>query len=96
MPFLFAVFTADAGAKAPQYLAGCMRRIELLREAYRKVVSEGHCVNLKMLAVNGADLMALGYPAGPELGEVLNELLEDVLLTPEHNTKEYLLKKAKR
>ena len=96
MPFLFAVFTADAGAKAPQYLAGCMRRIELLREAYRKVVSEGHCVNLKMLAVNGADLMALGYPAGPELGEVLNELLEDVLLTPEHNTKEYLLAKAKR
>ena len=96
MPFLFAVFTADAGAKAPQYLSGCMRRIELLREAYRKVVSEGHCVNLKMLAVNGADLMALGYPAGPELGEVLNELLEDVLLTPEHNTKEYLLAKAKR
>lgn len=96
MPFLFAVFTADAGAKAPQYLAGCLKRIELLREAYRTVVSEGHCVNLKMLAVNGADLMALGYPAGPELGEVLNSLLEDVLLTPEHNTKEYLLEKAKR
>ena len=96
MPFLFAVFTADAGAKAPQYLAGCLKRIELLREAYRTVVSEGHCVNLKMLAVNGADLMALGYPAGPELGEALNSLLEDVLLTPEHNTKEYLLEKAKR
>lgn len=95
MAFLFAVFTADAGAKAPQYLDGCLRRIEMLREAYKKVVSEGQCVNLKMLAVNGADLMALGYPAGPKLGEVLNELLEDVLLNPEHNTKEYLLAAAR-
>lgn len=94
MPFLFAVFTADAGAKAPQYLAGCTRRIDMLREAYRKAVSEGHCVNLKMLAVNGADLMELGFPAGPKLGKILQSLLEDVLECPAHNTKEYLLKKA--
>ena len=96
MPFLFAVFAADAGAKAPQYLDGCLKRIEMLREAYETVVSEGHCVNLKMLAVNGADLMALGYPAGPALGEALNGLLEDVLLNPEHNVKDYLLEKAKK
>ncbi|MBO7631308.1 MAG: polynucleotide adenylyltransferase, partial [Lachnospiraceae bacterium] len=55
---------------------------------------EGHCVNLKMLAVNGADLMELGFPAGPELGKILQSLLEDVLECPAHNTKEYLLKKA--
>ena len=96
MPLLFAVFTADAGAKAPKYLAGCLNRIETLRQAYRTVVSEGHCVSLKTLKVNGADLMALGFRPGPALGEILEELLADVLETPEHNEKSYLLKAAEQ
>ena len=47
--------------------------------------------SLKDLAVNGKDLMAIGIPAGKQLGLVLHELLETVLDDPSQNTREQLL-----
>ena len=32
-----------------------------------------------------------GSRPGPELGDILNELFEEVLDVPEHNTAEYLM-----
>ena len=40
-----------------------------------RVLAEDTCFSLRDLAVNGGDLMALGIPAGPKLGEILQELL---------------------
>ena len=62
-----------------------------MEEACREILAKGQCVSLKTLAVKGADLIAAGYAPGPQLGETLEALLEDVLEFPEHNTKEYLL-----
>ena len=49
---------------------------------------------LKTLAVNGTDLLQLGFPAGKELGKCLNALLEQVLQEALPNEKEPLLKAA--
>lgn len=47
------------------------------------------------LAVNGRDLLALGYREGPALGAVLARLLDDVLDDPAANDRETLLARAK-
>lgn len=94
MPLLYAIQRSDAYAQAPAYLQGSLLVISRMEEACGRIIEEGQCVNMKMLAVKGADLIALGYAPGPRLGEVLEMLLEDVLEFPEHNTKEYLLEKA--
>jgi len=49
----------------------------------------------KDLAIGGHDLMALGFPEGPQIGQALNSLVQLVLDTPELNTKEQLLALAK-
>ena len=51
--------------------------------------------SLKDLAVSGKDLIEAGFPAGKQMGKVLNELLEKVLENPEINKKETLLNLAK-
>ncbi len=49
---------------------------------------------LKDLAVKGDDLIAAGVRPGPDLGEVLQRLLGEVLDDPAKNTKEYLLSRV--
>jgi tRNA nucleotidyltransferase (CCA-adding enzyme) len=48
-------------------------------------------LTLKDLAVHGDDLITAGVRPGPEVGEMLNRLLEDVLDDPKRNTREQLL-----
>lgn len=81
---------ADFGGKgvAEPYPFG---PVEALLE---EVLAEASCLGLKDLAVNGRDLMALGYPAGKELGACLNRLLELVLEEKLPNEKEALLRQA--
>ena len=65
-----------------------------LEDAIRKVISDGDCLLIKDLCVNGKDLIAAGVEPGPKLGEILKTLLEDVLDTPSNNNREYLMKKV--
>ena len=53
-------------------------RLKGVAECYHKVVEEKQCVSLKTLAVTGRDLIQAGYKPGPELGEVLKEMLEQI------------------
>jgi tRNA nucleotidyltransferase (CCA-adding enzyme) len=48
------------------------------------------------LAVDGSDLIELGFEAGPQLGRVLERLLHDVVDDPRRNTREELLRRARR
>jgi tRNA nucleotidyltransferase (CCA-adding enzyme) len=45
----------------------------------------------KDLAITGHDLMALGIPAGPHMGEIIKAAVDLVVDNPEFNTKDYLL-----
>jgi tRNA nucleotidyltransferase/poly(A) polymerase len=46
------------------------------------------------LAVDGGDLIALGFREGPDIGRVLALLLDDVLEDPSRNRRETLLRRA--
>ena len=70
-------------------------RIVLLRNAMAQVQAENACLTLKDLAINGHDLMALGY-AGRDIGTTLQRLLEQVLDETLPNEKNALLNAAKQ
>jgi tRNA nucleotidyltransferase (CCA-adding enzyme) len=57
----------------------------------RRVRERGDPVSRAGLAITGHDLMASGIPAGPEMGRVLDRLLDAVLADPSLNTRERLL-----
>lgn len=67
-----------------------------LKERVEKELEKKTALSLKSLAVNGRDLMALGIPAGKELGRILNELLDCVIEDPQMNEKSRLLEVAAR
>ncbi len=66
---------------------------ELLQKI-NKIISDGECYSLAMLAVNGADLTALGIK-GKRIGNMLNVLLSDVIDSKVKNTREALLEEIK-
>lgn len=88
---LLEVKTADDLAKAPGYQAARLAHIADLWEAFAEVVKSGQCFQLKDLAVNGEDLLALGIEPGPQLGFMLNELLLNVMEDQLPNVKAALL-----
>lgn len=63
-----------------------------VKELAEEILAAGECLDLKHLAVNGRDLSGKGVH-GRQIGELLSAMLELVLREPEHNEKEYLLKK---
>jgi poly(A) polymerase/tRNA nucleotidyltransferase (CCA-adding enzyme) len=68
-----------------------------LRNRIKKVISEQDALHTKDLAVNGNDVMkALNIKPGPEVGEVLDKLLERVLDNPKLNTKPKLIELIKK
>ena len=62
----------------------------LLREAE----NEDFPRSIKGLAVNGGDLISVGFKAGQEIGDLLEELFDAVLRDPSLNDKEKLLEMA--
>jgi tRNA nucleotidyltransferase (CCA-adding enzyme) len=71
---------------------------ELERLRRFRVVLEGELVSphrLSDLAVDGADLIEIGYRPGPELGQTLADLLDAVVEEPTLNRRETLLARAK-
>ena len=69
-------------------LNGYGERVRCLTEEIR---DRGDCLDLKHLAVNGQDLIAVGIRPGKEMGRSLEELLDRVLENTERNQKEVLL-----
>ncbi|MFN2472108.1 MAG: CCA tRNA nucleotidyltransferase [Gaiellaceae bacterium] len=47
------------------------------------------------LAVGGDDLLMLGYREGPAVGRTLETLLDEVVENPFHNTREWLIERAR-
>lgn len=58
------------------------------------VMERGDCTELRNLKISGKDLVGAGFPAGKQLGEILQKLLCEVLDNPEFNEYNYLLKRA--
>ena len=74
--------------------SGAVALLLELKERIAVETEKHNALSLKDLAVNGKDLMAIGIPAGKQLGIILNELMECVLEDPQLNNKEALIKIA--
>ena len=61
-----------------------------------EILERGQCISIKGLKITGKELMELGIPKGPVIGELLEMLLEKVLEEPELNQREFLLKEARK
>ena len=88
----------------PYQLEGALKLKELMgspdaeeiRRLREEIIRNGDCVSLKDLAVKGRDLLEAGVERGPMVGEILNHLFDLVLLHPEKNDRELLLKEVRR
>ena len=88
----------------PYQLEGALKLKELMgspvageiRRLREEIIRDGDCVSLKDLAVKGRDLLEAGVERGPMVGEILNHLFDLVLLYPEKNDRELLLKEVRR
>lgn len=59
------------------------------------LIKRGECVSVRCLAVNGDDLVQIGYQKGRELGRTLDKLLQHVIENPRDNNRKMLLQMAK-
>ncbi|HPY94381.1 MAG TPA: hypothetical protein PLR12_03050, partial [Clostridia bacterium] len=71
-------------------------RLQGLLEETARLKALNIPLHIRDLAVNGQDLMALGYPEGRKLGLALENLLEEVLTGRTENERAALLKLAGR
>jgi len=88
------VNTADNRAKNPAPAAERLSALLRAREMLEALCAEGPPVRLGDLAVDGEDLLRLGYPQDARLGEALQILLEEVLQDPARNERAWLLERA--
>ena len=87
---LLALMRADTLALAPKY-HGRTEELDAVEAMAREILAREDCFSLKSLAVNGDDLLALGY-RGKEIGAALEALLDAVTENRAPNEKEALLR----
>ena len=94
LPDLFLLREADHIGSGREADAGGLGE---LRARVAAELAAGVALDLSGLTVNGSDLMSeLGVPPGPDLGRLLDWLLERVIAEPAVNTREGLLDLARR
>ena len=77
---------ADLSAQAPAYHFQ-FPGIDAAEQMLRQMQEAGAPADVSGLAVNGADLIALGVPTGPRIGSLLSELLAAVAAGQVENTR---------
>ena len=91
MPLWFTVRRCDICAQSFMDREAKLKDVADCESIYNRIMARGDCLSIKELAVTGNDLIKAGVKPGPELGDILDMLFEEVLNEPEHNTPEYLL-----
>ena len=91
---LMEVRKADVSAQVKDKLQPRLEKVEMLKAMKEEILVEKDCFSMKDLAINGRDLIAVGFAPGPKMGIVLNNLLEAVLSNPTLNKKRILLEMA--
>ena len=96
LPQLLEVKRCDALAHAdtPKTRAR-YENLMVLTGLVQEAMAQGLCCSLRELAIGGRELMALGVPAGPQIGQILNQLLEDVVEERCENRPDVLLRQAR-
>jgi len=85
---LFELQIADILGSAKEYQD--FSNVINLKEQCHRIINEKQPLTIKDLAINGKDLIYLGFKQGKEIGIALNWLLEMVLINPNLNNYEDL------
>lgn len=93
---LIQVQRADAAGKAPSAREEQTRRVEQTQAMLEEILRRGDCFTLRELAISGRDVVALGIPAGPSVGKLLQTLLRSVIEGETANTRQALLDRARQ
>jgi tRNA nucleotidyltransferase (CCA-adding enzyme) len=84
---------ADLRGKGDPPPADDLEQLAQLRLTVDRERHQPH--RIRDLAVDGDDLIEIGFRPGPEIGRALSTLLDEVVRTPELNTRETLLERAR-
>ena len=95
-PNLFLIQKADILAQSDYQRDKKLETLSLIETIYQQIIEEDQCLSIKDLKINGKDLLNLGFPSGPQIGELLHELLNMVLDHPSWNQKELLIDYCKQ
>lgn len=68
-----------------------IEKVEKVRAIYKSIMEKEQCFSMKDLAINGNDLIAIGYKPGKELGNILNTLLQMVIDDEINNNKDEMI-----
>lgn len=85
---------ADNRAKNPKFLDDKLSKLHAVHEQCQRIIAEGQPYQITQLQINGRDLIKLGFKPGRDIGDMLKILLDEVLIDPTLNTREYLIKRA--
>ena len=85
---------ADYGGK-PENLEADQKFIAL-QDTVHAIIERNEPLEVRDLAINGTDLLNLGFAPGKSIGETLRLLLNEVILNPDLNNREDLIRAALR
>lgn len=91
---LLKVQEADRKGQNLKYSKEGIEKLNKIKEIYFDIIKNKQCFKLKDLAINGNDLISLGFKEGKEIGNILHALLDIVIENPLLNEKEKLLEIA--
>lgn len=92
---LLQVKKADNKAQNLELSSDRIKELSEIEALIDEVLQEDECFSLKDLAVNGKDLIDIGYTEGVSIGITLKCLLDEVIEGRINNKKQVLLKRAK-
>lgn len=96
MPLWFTVRRCDICAQSMTDREAKLKDIADCERIYNRITARGDCLSIKELAVSGSDLIAAGIKPGPQLGDILDEMFNEVLDEPSHNTKDWLMERLNK
>lgn len=87
---------ADIMAHHPDVIEQKLAYLDEVEHIWRDIRGHGDCLSVRELEISGKDLIADGMKPGPEIGQILEQLLMEVLEYPQRNTGEYLLSRSRQ
>ena len=94
LPKFFDVREADVRAQASELIPARVEKIYKAKTLAAEIRQEKPALTVKDLKINGKDLIAMGMQPGPEMGRILDVLLDAVLGDPSLNERDILLERA--
>ena len=87
---LIVIQKADNLSQNPEFVRNGMLALIESEKIIDKIIEEGQVFSLAQLAISGKDLIDMGLKPGPEVGLILQTLLEDVSDGNLENSKDVL------